>query len=612
MRLVQKFLRSTPSYLFVPRAQSNFPKFNQYSRPAAKHFQQIAVASVASPSALLLTAPRRRILAQHQSARSSFSSMANEPEPTAGAAELPRNAATGLTVFVVIGTTGVGKSLFAIELAKSVRRRDYQRRFNADSEYSVIQFERDALEKIRDIHNRGKVPILVGGTHYYVQAAIWDSSLVGGKTASENGEIAPGLVDRGNEAHPSIPTEVASKLQAALAGNRFQRECRCSGRAFNSFYARSSSTIMAERWHPNEWRKIRRSLQVYLQTGRPHSEILSNQKDEGGGRLRLKPSRELRWNTGVFWLWAENESLDPRLDSRVDQMIQQGLFDEIRDMRKRVRTGQIVGATVDSNGGEAQLQIDYTRGIMQAIGFKEFDPYLSLIEQSGAEEDPLATKLKVEGLESMKSATRRQRHKQELVITRGSATRVLHLELISVAQFEPITDVSEWKQQVQEIGVQIATGWFVMIYWRLARSFLTSKFYQDFLSTGVAPPTTPLTLSLLRTNEGDATGQQSPAPVMPARFGSSTNTDWARRECHICVDPATGKPPRVLHGAREWAIHISGSKHKRRVKGAAAARARASELANAQAVRVAVEGGENTGLSWSGTSLISSYLFPLL
>lgn len=62
-----------------------------------------------------------------------------------------------------------------------------------------------------------------------------------------------------------------------------------------------------------------------------------------------------RYRTLIFWLYADKNVLDPRLDSRVDNMVDGGLYDEISSLWKDVHSGD----TDDTN---------YTQGVYQAIG----------------------------------------------------------------------------------------------------------------------------------------------------------------------------------------------------------------------------------------------------
>ena len=92
--------------------------------------------------------------------------------------------------------------------------------------------------------------------------------------------------------------------------------------------------------HPNDRRKVIRSLQVRYQTGRKHSDILSEQcvpvpvrkqEDAGvdpfssfhlGGPLRFP-------NCVCFWIQSDKPVLDERINARVDEMVTKGLRNEL-------------------------------------------------------------------------------------------------------------------------------------------------------------------------------------------------------------------------------------------------------------------------------------------
>lgn len=69
---------------------------------------------------------------------------------------------------------------------------------------------------------------------------------------------------------------------------------------------------------------------------------------------------EPRYKALVFWIYSDPVKLNPRLDARVDQMIDTGLFDEIKDLRNHVVQGSI-----QMPGFELEK---YQRGLWQAIG----------------------------------------------------------------------------------------------------------------------------------------------------------------------------------------------------------------------------------------------------
>jgi tRNA dimethylallyltransferase len=69
---------------------------------------------------------------------------------------------------------------------------------------------------------------------------------------------------------------------------------------------------MGQKWHVNDIRKVRRSLEVFYTTGEPHSTIMAGQSNS------LTP----RFKTCVIWPSADLDVLGPRLDDRVTDMIE--------------------------------------------------------------------------------------------------------------------------------------------------------------------------------------------------------------------------------------------------------------------------------------------------
>lgn len=93
----------------------------------------------------------------------------------------------------------------------------------------------------------------------------------------------------------------------------------------------SVDPTMAERWHWRDIRKIRRSVEVALQTGMPHSEIMAQQKQAEPEAECVRPYYTLesvlmlhwvRYRTLILWLYAEPKVLEPRLDGRVEKMLE--------------------------------------------------------------------------------------------------------------------------------------------------------------------------------------------------------------------------------------------------------------------------------------------------
>lgn len=319
--------------------------------------------------------------------------------------------------------------------------------------WTVVDFSAAALACLEDIESRGHVPVLVGGTHYYLEALLFETLVARSENApAEHGQAAatsPPDVAGGDSvlasgsppcqaAHPALLAELASETLDAAALHRRLTEV---------------DPVMAGRLHPNNTRKVRRSLEIYAERGRLHSVILAEQAARGP-RLRHAP-------VCCFWLDTERDVHTVRLDARVDDMLAQGLLAEllafyVRLVQERPPTlvlgsdGERIGRSppagaatppTSPNAAGATVSdvlpmLDYTRGILQAIGFKEFQPLFDWLAaagwaplQPGAVEGPLqhpvepllaqpeAQRLLTLGIEEVKRATRRYARRQIKWIT---------------------------------------------------------------------------------------------------------------------------------------------------------------------------------------------------
>ena len=134
--------------------------------------------------------------------------------------------------------------------------------------------------------------------------------------------------------------------------------------------------VMAARWHPNDHRKIRRSLEIYyLHGGMPTSEVYRLQKlnERKEKEQRGESIDEVaRFRNLIFWVHADPEVLNERLGGRVDKMVSEGLFDEIEELWRWYLSLK-----------EERKEVDLMRGVWQSIGFKEFLPWLQARAEAG-------------------------------------------------------------------------------------------------------------------------------------------------------------------------------------------------------------------------------------
>ncbi|KAM6518778.1 tRNA dimethylallyltransferase, mitochondrial [Fusarium solani] len=360
---------------------------------------------------------------------------------------LRRNVATMATskppaepLVVVLGSTGTGKSELAVELATRLNgeiiNADAMQLYNGlpiitnkitteeqcgvphhllghisldEQPWDVDDFRREANRVIGEIRGRGRLPILVGGSQYYVDPILFEEVI---------------LEDIELDTSTSFPI-----LQES--GEVMLHELR------------KVDPEMADRWHPNDRRKIQRSLEIYLRTGKRASEYYAEQQARKAAAQQDGSRRP--WENLLFWVYSEREVLRARLDARVDKMQNGGLMQEVRELydfrHKKEAEGRI---------------LDMTKGIWQSIGYKQFEPYLSAVDE-GREASELE-KLKNAALEEMKTATRRYAVYQTRWIRLKQIPRLREVgpEAMGSLYLLDSTDVSKYGENVVEPAVQLA------------------------------------------------------------------------------------------------------------------------------------------------------------
>lgn len=181
----------------------------------------------------------------------------------------------------------------------------------------------------------------------------------------------------------------------------------------------------AKRLHPNNRRKVIRSLTIYHTTNKTQSEIIREtaSSDTQNSIQRYNP----------FFIWVDApslESLDPKLDSRVDEMISRGLLAEVSDLKSKALSHS------------SDFKVSFERGIFQSIGLRQFWDI--------TEEEAAAKGAKyVEALSSMKACTRRYARQQHRWIKNRlekAGIPILHLilgESWRESVFEPALEASK-------------------------------------------------------------------------------------------------------------------------------------------------------------------------
>lgn len=358
-------------------------------------------------------------------------------------------------------------------------------------------FKKESLRLINDIHSRGKLPILVGGTHYYTQAVLFNESIVGDVVDSMPDDKGHGEEDSSSSTRWPIldaPTDVV--LQKL----------------------REVDPVMANRWHPNESRKIRRSLELYFQTGRPASEIYAEQKRltrEAMTNGSAGPG-QLRFPTIVLWVHANKEVLNARLDKRVEAMIEQGMMAEARQMLDYLQARQSQNITIDP-----------TKGVWISIGFKELEPYLSALAEGSISESELEA-VKQSCIESVKTATRQYATSQIKWIRNKLWTSLAEIDMTHRLYLLDSSNVENWDKNVSEPSED------------LVQLLLRDE-----------PTPDPKSLSELARVTLEA---------REAKSSKGSESAWQCITCDTCQ--------KTLANEEQWNIHLRSQRHKRAVKGA--------------------------------------------
>ena len=245
-------------------------------------------------------------------------------------------------IIILTGPTAVGKTELSIQLAKACngeiisadsmqvyRQMDIGTakikpeemcgvphymidEFEPDEEFNVFVFQKKVKEYMEQIYAAGKIPILVGGTGFYIQAIIYD------------------IIFTENQGD----TEYRQYLQ---------KEAEETGVFYLHEELKKVDPEYAASLHPNNVKRVIRALEYYHFTGEKFS--VHNERES---------QRESPYNVAYFVLTMERETLYKRIEQRVDFMVEEGLYDEVKQLLDKGYSQDLVS--------------------MQGLGYKELVP----------------------------------------------------------------------------------------------------------------------------------------------------------------------------------------------------------------------------------------------
>ena len=226
-------------------------------------------------------------------------------------------------LIVLTGPTAVGKTKLSIDLAKAVNGEiisaDSMQVYRGmdigsakirpeemegvphhlidilepEEEFHIVRFQELALKAMEGIYQRGHIPILTGGTGFYIQAV---TRAVDFTQAVQEDDYRSELEKLAEEKGPAVLHEMLQKVDP----------------------------VSADEIHENNVKRTIRALEFFHQNRFPISE-----------HNRMQKEQTSPYNLAYFVLNAPRDLLYQRIDARVDQMLADGLVDEIKKLQKK-------------------------------------------------------------------------------------------------------------------------------------------------------------------------------------------------------------------------------------------------------------------------------------
>ena len=227
-------------------------------------------------------------------------------------------------LIVLTGPTAVGKTSLSIQLAKAIggeiisadsmqvyRHMDIGSAkvtademegvshhlidvLEPDQDFNVVTFQHMAKEALQGIYNRRRIPIIAGGTGFYIQALLYDIDFKENEDGSPVRRELEELAAREGEAAPAVLHAMLEEIDPESAA----------------------------RIHANNVKRVIRAIEYYRLTGGKIS--VHNQEER---------TKESPYDFLYYVVNTERPVLYARIDRRVDQMMENGLVEEVRTLK---------------------------------------------------------------------------------------------------------------------------------------------------------------------------------------------------------------------------------------------------------------------------------------
>ncbi|CAH2060432.1 unnamed protein product [Thlaspi arvense] len=424
-------------------------------------------------------------------------------------------------VVVIMGPTGSGKSKLAVDLAShfpvEIINADAMQIYSGldvltnkvtineqkgvphhllgtmspDMEFNAKDFRNSTFPLIEEILSRNHIPVLVGGTNYYIQAIV--SKFLLDDSAEDTEDCCSNVTSVVSE---GLDVESISGRDDSSDGYELLKEL---------------DPVAANRIHPNNHRKINQYLSLHAKRGVLPSKLYQEHTLENWGCIDTS-----RFDYCLICMDAETSVLDKYVGQRVDSMVVSGLLDEVYDIYKP-------GA-------------DYTRGIRQSIGVREFEDFLRMYLSDGSVlwmEESKDDKVMKENLSKI------------MEFPRDDKLRIMLEKAIDNVKLNTRKLLRRQKRRVSRL--ETVFGW--NIYRIDATECLLSK-SEDSWDAQVVKPASEILQRFLKTDT--ELGHDESISVK-----LSERDLWSQYVCEACGN-------KVLRGRHEWEQHSQGRAHRKR------------------------------------------------
>ncbi|MDE7415666.1 MAG: tRNA (adenosine(37)-N6)-dimethylallyltransferase MiaA [Lachnospiraceae bacterium] len=248
-------------------------------------------------------------------------------------------------LIILTGPTAAGKTKLSIELAKTINGEiisadsmQVYKHMNIGSakirpeemqgvkhylvdilepteDFNIVLFQKYAKQAITEIYEKGKIPIIVGGTGFYIQSVLYDIDF------------------QESDEDTALRTEL-------------EQLARDKGVEYLHNMLKACDPKAAQAIHANNVKRVIRAIEFYRQTGSKISEHNETERE-----------KKSAYNSCYFVLTDKRERLYEKIDQRVDRMMEAGLVNEVKQLMD-------MGCKRDSTA-------------MQGLGYKEIISYLA-------------------------------------------------------------------------------------------------------------------------------------------------------------------------------------------------------------------------------------------